>query len=112
MASFEKVKDVYGWLANRETFESRATKSKVDPLEWLFDLKYKIPRVGFLVSKNRIVDSVEDGYFYFVAFACGLRFPLSDFMVEVLEAYSCCAFTVTSELLEDNEILLSRLLRR
>ena len=68
MASFEKVGDVYGWLANREAFEPRATRSKVGPSRQLFDLEYKVPKEEFLVSENRTVDGVEEGYFYLTAF--------------------------------------------
>ena len=88
MASFEKVKDVHGWLANHETFKPRATRSKVDPLWKLFGLEYKVPEKGFLVSDSRIVVHVEEGYFYLAAFAWGLRFPFPNFMVEVLKVYN------------------------
>ena len=88
MASFEKVKDVHGWLVDREAFEPRATRSKVDPSRRLFGLEYKVSEKGFLVSDSRIVVHVEEGYFYLAAFAWGLRFPFPNFMVEVLKAYN------------------------
>ena len=88
MVSSDKVKDVHGWLANREAFEIRAIRLKVSPSGRLFGLEYEIPEEGLLVSDSRIVDGVDEGYFYLVAFAYGLRFPLSDFMVEVLRAYN------------------------
>ena len=88
MASFEKVKDVYRWLADREAFEPKATKSKVDPSGRLFGLEYEVPKEGFLVSESRTVGDVEEGYFYLASFSCGLRFPLSNFMVEVLRAFN------------------------
>ena len=85
MASFEKVKDVHGWLA---AFEPKATKSKVDFLGRLFSFEYKVPEEGFLVSDSRTVGGVEKGCFYLIAFAYGLRFPLSDFIVKVLRVYN------------------------
>ena len=96
MTSFEKVKDVHGWLVNREAFEPRATRSKVDLSERLFDLEYEVPEEGFLVSESRTVDGVDEGYFYLVAFASSLRFPLPDFMMEVLRVYT---FVVAFKLL-------------
>ena len=87
MASFEKVRDVHGWLADCEAFEFRATTLKVGLLRWLFNLKYEVPKEGFQVSENKTVDGMEEGYFYLVAFTCGLRFPLSNFTMEVLEVY-------------------------
>ena len=82
MASFEKVRDVHSWLADREMFEPKATRSKVGLSGWLFDLEYEVLEEGYLVSENKTVDGVKERYFYFVVFAWGLRFPLSDFMVE------------------------------
>ena len=41
-----------------------------------------------MVSENHTIDSVEDGYFYLVAFGYGLRFSLSEFIVEVLMVYN------------------------
>ena len=87
IASFEKVRDVHGWLVDREAFEPKATRSKVDLSRWLFGLKYEVLEKGFLVNKKRIVDGVEKGYFYPTVFACGLRFSFSNFMVKVLKAY-------------------------
>ena len=88
MVSFEKVKDVHRWLADCKAFEPKATKSKVGPSGRLFDLEYEVLDNGFLVSESMTMDGVEQGYFYLIAFACSLRFPLSDFMVEVLKAYN------------------------
>ena len=51
MVSFEKVKEVHGWLVDREAFEPKATKSKVDISRQLFGLEYKVLKEGFLVSK-------------------------------------------------------------
>ena len=53
MANFEKVKDVHGWLANHEVFETMATKLKVDPSRRLFGLEYEVYEEGFLVSEVR-----------------------------------------------------------
>ena len=53
-----------------------------------FGLKYDVPKEGFLVSENKTVDGVDEGYFYLIAFTCGLRFPLPNFMVEVLRVYN------------------------
>ena len=69
MVSFKKVKDVHRWLANREVFEPKATKSKIGPLGQFFDLEYEVPKKGFLISESRTLGGVEDGYFYLVAFA-------------------------------------------
>ena len=67
MVSFDKMKDVHGWLANREAFEIRAIRLKVSPSGRLFGLEYEIPEEGLLVSDSRIVDGVDEGYFYLVA---------------------------------------------
>ena len=88
MASFENVKDVHGWLTDRKVFEPKVTKPKVNPSRRLFGLEYEVSKEGFLVSESRTVGGVKKGYFYLVVFACDLRFPLSDFMVEVLKAYN------------------------
>ena len=88
MASFEKVKDVHGWLADREAFDPRVTRSKVNPLRQIFGLKYEVPEERFLVSDSKIVGGVKEGYFFLITFACNLRFPISNFMVEVLRAYN------------------------
>ena len=88
MVSFEKVKEVHGWLVDREAFEPKATKSKVNISRQLFGLEYKVPEEGFLVSESRIVGDVEEGYFHLVVFVCGLKFLIPNFMVEVLRAYN------------------------
>ena len=82
------MKDIHGWLADREVFEPKATKLKVDTSRWLFDLKYEVLEGEFLVSDNRTVGGVEEGYFYFIAFSCNLRLPLLNFMEDVLRAYN------------------------
>ena len=63
MASFEKVRDIHGWLVDREVFEPKATKSKVSPSRQLFSLEYEVSEEGFLVSESRIVGGMEEGYF-------------------------------------------------
>ena len=63
IASFRRVRDVNGWLADREEFEAEAIKSKVDPPKQLFDLEYEVLEEGFLLSKSHTEGGVEDGYF-------------------------------------------------
>ena len=81
------MKDGNGWLVDYEEFEPRATKSKVDPSRWLFDLEYDVPLEGVQVSQSRTVNGVDEGHFYLVAFDYGLRFPFPNFIVEVLKVY-------------------------
>ena len=88
MASFKKVDDVHGWIANHEVFEPKAIRSKVDHSGRLFDLEYEVSKEGFLVSDSRTVGGAEEKYFYLAAFACSLRFSFLDFKVEVLRAYN------------------------
>ena len=87
MASFRKMRDVNGWLADREEFEPKAMELKVGPLGRLFNLEYEVPEEGFLVSESHTEGGVEEGYFYLVAFDCRLRFPFPDFIVGVLNVY-------------------------
>ena len=88
MTSFEKVKDVYKWLADHEMFEPRANRSKVDPSRQFFGLEYEVSEEGFLVSDSRIVGGVEEGYFYVVTFTYGFRFPFLNFIMKVLRVYN------------------------
>ena len=75
MASFEKVKDAHGWLADHEAFEPGLTKSNVALLRSLFNLEYEVLEKGFLVSDSHIEGGVMEGCFYLFVFAWGLRFP-------------------------------------
>ena len=84
MASFRSVRDVNGWLADREEFEPKATKSKVSSFGRLFSLEYEVPKGGFLISESHTEGSVDEGYFYMAAFDCGLRFPFPNFIMGVL----------------------------
>ena len=58
-ASFEKVKDDNGWLADREEFELQVIKLKVGLSRRLFSLKYDVPPKGAQVIRTRIVDGVK-----------------------------------------------------
>ena len=75
-------------MVDREAFEPRATKSKADPSWQLFGLEYEVLKELFLVSDSRIMGGVEKRYFYLAAFVYGLRFLLSNFVMEVLKAYN------------------------
>ena len=81
------MRDAHGWLADREAFEPSLTKSKFDPSRLLFNLEYEVSEEGFLVSDSHTEGGVTKGYFYLLVSACGLRFPFSNFIVEVLQTY-------------------------
>ena len=41
------MKDVHEWRADHETFEPRATRSKVSLSRWPFGIKYEALKEGF-----------------------------------------------------------------
>ena len=87
MASFKRMKDVNGWLADHEEFEPNAMKSKIDPSRRHFDLEYDVLLKGFQVSESHTICGVEERYFYLFSFDCGLRFPLSNLILGVFRVY-------------------------
>ena len=52
-----------------------------------FGLEYDVPSKVAQVTQTHTINGVDERYFYLTTLDCGLRFPLSDFIVEVLRVY-------------------------
>ena len=53
----------------------------------MFSLDYDLPPTWTHISKVNQEHEVVEGYFYAVALKCGLRFPLPNFIIDVLNNY-------------------------
>ena len=74
-------------MVDQETIDLRATKASLGTIGVLFGLDFDLPRKRAQISKVNQKYGVVEGYFFVVALACGLRFPLLSFIIELLDDY-------------------------
>ena len=80
MASFGRIRDNQGWLADREVLDIATIAVFVGDNKVIYGVDFELPPVGAQINRVLEEGGVVEGHFYIIHLDSGLRFSLSGFI--------------------------------